>query len=360
MPAGTTWSTGGSPLPPRAEGVAQWRPGALLLGGLTVAVLLGSSTAAAASTSTTTTTSSGRDSRSFATTVTSPGAVNPAAIPLGDGYVSTTPKVGYVDSCTTSFPSIGGAQVVGPWIDTKTGTWDSLTKIHVEGAVRWKGATYRVTISGSRRVIRSNDLPTDHTTGVFPIAPSDPAYAYDRNPNSIESMPIDWSLPANPVAAASPSCTPGGAIGILDDGVLLFNALDGEGRDAGAHELLDSCDEHPQMGDMLHHHQVPSCILSRATGRSTLVGYALDGYGIYVERDASGALLTNTDLDACHGRTSKVLWNGREQVIYHYDATLEYPYTVGCFHGTPISVGAMGQGGRSGTGPGPGSGPNGP
>ena len=35
----------------------------------------------------------------YATTVTSRGPVNPAAIPLGDGYVSTSPKKGYVDSC---------------------------------------------------------------------------------------------------------------------------------------------------------------------------------------------------------------------------------------------------------------------
>ena len=125
----------------------------------------------------------------------------------------------------------------------------------------------------------------------------------------------------------------------IDDGVYLFNALDGEGRDAGAHEVLDRCQEHPQMAGILHHHSVPSCILSGATGRSTLVGYAADGYGIYVERNAAGTLLTNTDLDACHGRTSRVLWNGKEQTVYHYDATLEYPYTVGCYHGTPSSSG---------------------
>src|SRR5581483_11726841 len=34
-------------------------------------------------------------SAAYATTPSSPGAVNPRAVPLGDGYVSTTPKVGY-------------------------------------------------------------------------------------------------------------------------------------------------------------------------------------------------------------------------------------------------------------------------
>jgi len=64
----------------------------------------------------------------------------------------------------------------------------------------------------------------------------------------------------------------------------------------------------------------------------------VDGYGIYAERDPRGDLLTNASLDACHGRTSTVTWNGKKKKLYHYDATLEYPYTVGCFHGTPIST----------------------
>jgi hypothetical protein len=185
-----------------------------------------------------------------------------------------------------------------------------------------------------RRVVDTNDLPHYHTTGTFPVGSSDPAASYDRNPNSIGAQAIAWSLALNPKAAASPSCVPMGSIGVLNDGVVLYNALDGEGRDAVAHEVLDLCAGHPDMSSTYHHHDVPPCILSAAKGSSTLVGYARDGYGIYVERDTAGNLLTNTALDVCHGRTSVVLWNGKKQAVYHYDATLEYPYTVGCFHGT--------------------------
>ncbi|HEV2369750.1 MAG TPA: hypothetical protein VGR90_07730, partial [Acidimicrobiales bacterium] len=177
--------------------------------------------------------------------MTSTGRINPAAIPLGDGYVSTSPKLGYVYSCQTSFPSVGGAQAVGPWINTAAKTWDSTAKVHVQGAVAWPAASYSVTESAGQRTIRTADLPINHTTGRFPVAATDPAFTYDRNPNSIKVQSITWVLPENPSAAASPSCTSGGPIGVLDDGMLLFNALDGEGRDAGAHEVLDSCDEHP-------------------------------------------------------------------------------------------------------------------
>jgi hypothetical protein len=273
----------------------------------------------------------------YARTPTSVGAINPKAIPLGDGYISTSPKVGYVDSCQTHFGGIGGAQVVGPWINTSAKTWDSTTKAAVSGTVSWPNASWKVSVQGTKRVLTFNDLPINHTTGVFPVASSDPAFNYDRNPNSIAARSFAWRLPLNPKAATTPSCTSLGAIGVLDDGVVLFNALDGEGRDAAAHEVLDVCAGHPQMSSVYHHHDVPPCILARATASSTLVGYALDGYGIYVEHDTHGAVLTNTALDACHGRTSAVLWNGKKTAIYHYDATLEYPYTVGCFHGTPIS-----------------------
>ena len=271
----------------------------------------------------------------------SPSAINPAAIPLGDGHVSTTPKVGYVDSCQTSFPPVGGASQVGPWINTTKKTWNANTKIHVQGKVKWPSASYKVSVSGGRRIVKTNGLPINHTTGTFPIASTDPAFAYDHNPNSIKSSPITWSLPQNPKKAGKPTCTSLGAIGVLNDGVLLFNALDGEGRDAVAHEVLGSCDDHPMQSGLLHHHDVPSCMVSAAKGTSTLVGYAVDGFGIYVERNSKGQLLANKDLDACHGRVSKVLWNGKQQSVFHYDATIEYPYTIGCFEGTRTKTNAI-------------------
>ena len=227
----------------------------------------------------------------------------------------------------------------GPWIDTAAKTWDDATKIAVSGAVKWPAASYSVKAAGGKRVIAFNDLPS-HTTGVFPIAPTDPAFAYDRNPNRIAPQTASWSLPLNPVAAARPSCLGLGPIGVLADGAYLYDALDGEGRDAAAHEVLDACAGHPDPSSSYHHHDVPPCLLDRSpNGRATLVGYALDGYGIYVVKDAAGALPGNAALDACHGTTSVVPWNGKPTRIYHYVATLEYPYAVGCFHGTPIHTG---------------------
>jgi hypothetical protein len=263
-------------------------------------------------------------------------AVNPKEIPLGDGHISTSPRAGYVDSCQTSFGGAGGAQAIGPWINTAARTWDSTAKIHVAGNVSWDG-TWLVKTTGTTRTVATNDLPSTHGTGTFPVGATDPAASYDRNPNSIAAQSVTFRLPLNPKPAAKPACLSLGSIGILTDGVVLYDALDGEGRDAAAHEVLDFCGGHPDMSSTYHHHEVPSCILDKAKSASTLVGYARDGYGIYVERDARGALLSNANLDVCHGRTSVVSWNGKTQSVYHYVATIEYPYTLGCYHGTPAS-----------------------
>ncbi|MGH9121210.1 MAG: hypothetical protein ACRDYC_04570, partial [Acidimicrobiales bacterium] len=86
--------------------------------------------------------------------------VTSSAIPLGDGHVTTTtPQAGYVYSCTDQF-SGGGATHVGPWIDTTTNTWNSTTKLHVEGSNSWPQASHSFTLTGAERVLMTNDLPT--------------------------------------------------------------------------------------------------------------------------------------------------------------------------------------------------------
>lgn len=262
-------------------------------------------------------------------------------LPIGDGKVSTSPQVGYVYSCQTQFNG-GGAFQSGDWIHTD-GTFDATAKPSIDGSVTWP-SSFTITLQGDVRVVSSNDLP-NHPTGQYPVAQSDDAYNYDRNPNSIQAQSITWNLPANPTIAASPTCLSMGAVGILLTGSVFFNALDAGGRDAVAHELQDNCGGHPQLEGMYHYHSLTSCIEDAGTGHSALVGYALDGFGIYGVRGENGETLTNADLDQCHGHTHVIEWDGQQVEMYHYHMTNEYPYTIGCFMGTPV---ASGQGGGMG------------
>lgn len=270
---------------------------------------------------------------------------------VGDGKYSTSPQLGYVYSCMTQFNG-SGATGTGSWMNGD-GTWDATKKAVVDGSVTWP-SSFTVTLQGNQRVFTGNDLP-NHPTGNFPISSSDDAYVADRNPNSIREQSITFSLSSNPTAAAQPNCV-GGEVGILLSGVVIFSAFDAEGRDAVAHEVQDECGGHPQVSGFYHYHSLSDCIEDTSTsGHSSLVGYAFDGYGIYGYYGEDGAEVTNEDLDACHGHTHVIEWDGQMVEMYHYHATHEFPYVVGCFHGTPavraLSAGEGGpQGGQQGQG----------
>jgi hypothetical protein len=32
------------------------------------------------------------------------------------------------------------------------------------------------------------------------------------------------------------------------------------------------------------------------------------------------------------------MWDGEERVMYHYHMTFKYPFSIGCFRGTPVSA----------------------
>jgi len=205
-------------------------------------------------------------------------------LPVGTSKVSLTGPSAGGCSRRDAGNSRGGAQKAGPWIDEAAGTWDLTKKASVQGEVSWPMAFYSETVTGETRNITSNGLPVGEITGTFPIASTDPAYAYDRNPNRIATSDVNISLPVAPTAAAAPNCLGKGQIGVLVNGVSLFAPPDEANRDAVAFETQDRCDGHPQQQSVYHYHEIPSCIRDAATGASTVVGYAYDGYPIVVER----------------------------------------------------------------------------
>jgi len=132
-----------------------------------------------------------------------------------------------------------------------------------------------------------------------------------------------------------------GTVGFLLTGGVFFNALDAQGKDAVAHEVQDHCQGHPERSGAYHYHHLTTCLEPAAsrTTHSPLVGYALDGFGIFGRHGEGGRLLANGDLDECHGHTHEIEWDGRRVSMYHYHATWEYPYILGCFRGTPQRLG---------------------
>ncbi len=111
----------------------------------------------------------------------------------------------------------------------------------------------------------------------------------------------------SPMSLPSPQCVTLGIVGILRDGAPLS---------AGARI------------------SAPESVLY---GESVHLGYARDGFSIRSTRE-DGVMVTNDDLDACHGHTHQVMTESVVMNIYHYHYTDEFPYTVGCYGGAPVPL----------------------
>ncbi|HSX42946.1 MAG TPA: YHYH protein [Candidatus Saccharimonadales bacterium] len=258
-------------------------------------------------------------------------------LPVGDGkYVADAPKTGYVYACTDYAKNLGsdpgGANARGPWFINNNQSYDSAKKLRVVGNVVWQ-ADFTNTVSGATRTITTNGLPS-HPSGVFPIRTTDPAYVYDRNPNTIKGQAFTFALAATPAYSQTPHCM-SGTVGVMLTGIELNSAFDAGGRDAGAWETQDSCGGHPQSSGVYHYHTLSSCI--KDTSVHTVIGYALDGYPITGPQVGTDNVLTTSDLDECHGIVSSVQVDGTSVTTYHYVMTQDFPYSVSCYRATPIS-----------------------
>ena len=210
---------------------------------------------------------------------------------LGDNkYVTGAPKQGYVYLCHVNKDSNQGAGTDGPWISGTT--WLPQQKVSVDGNLSWSNATFKNIISGAKRLLTGNNLPIDHTTGNFPIDKNSTAGQYDRNPNSIKTQNLSYSISANPIYSSTPTCE-GGEVGIMLSGVPIFNGFDAKVRDAQAHEVQDNCSGHPQEKGEYHYHGLSNCFKNIFV--TNVLGFALDGFPITGPQVAEGKYLHTKD-----------------------------------------------------------------
>ncbi|MBY0489535.1 MAG: YHYH protein [Gemmatimonadaceae bacterium] len=251
---------------------------------------------------------------------------------LGDAYLSTTSAgVGKLYSCNGPNPNAGGSNKARiTWIDDANATWNLLRKPWLpSGTFAPASGTYTVQEANGTRTITVNNLPVDGKIGDWPMSRYAALTAIDGNPGTPAARTYTFALPIAPTVNVTPACVPLGAIGVTKNGVVIYNAADGRGNDAVANEIVDAHGGHPAQTDY-HYHFIPERLDNAplTDGHSGVVGYIRDGFAIYGYKGVGGVELRNTDLDECHGHSHGSLG-------YHYHATLEYPYTVGCYRGTP-------------------------
>jgi hypothetical protein len=223
----------------------------------------------------------------------------------------------------------------------------------VEGSVQWE-SRFAITQTDTERRLVGNGLPP-HPTGTFPVPKGTAAYdIYSKLPvqgySSAAEIPIgpyelDVTLPRNPQVSDKANCLPSLVTGVaIQTGVTWHAdvALDSNNRflDPVSAVPTDSCWGHPYMNQYHYHGYSWKCFpdQGKPMEHSPLFGYALDGFGVFGPLGEDGMMVTNDQLDECHGHSHEIDWDGGKRQMYHYHVNNEYPYSIGCFRGTPIKI----------------------
>jgi hypothetical protein len=221
----------------------------------------------------------------------------------------------------------------------------------IPGAERHDSAL-SITIEGENRHIAGNGLPST-PTGIFPIPEDSPVYAdyaeaevppgwiyTNRATIPMNAVGFDIVLPRLPVVSDEPNCVELAATGILLNGARIVDPIEVGMFDSQAGLPLDNCFGHMSGAGSYHHHAFsPACFDAGEPGKhSPLVGYAVDGFGVFGPQGEDGAILTNAELDECHGHTHEIDWDGDRVTMFHYHLNYEFPYSFGCFRGKTVSI----------------------
>ena len=256
---------------------------------------------------------------------------------------------------------VNGTDFLFPTVITKANSsWVTKNSIivskipTVEGSVTMKHE-FKVTLTKNGRRLKGNGIP-NHPIGVFPIKKGTTAYKiYSQLPaqgyaNAAEipvaPYDLDVTVPRNPKPNAKPSCmgdelmlgvaTQTGAAWHIEYAIDNYN----HAVDPNAALPTDLCWGHPYETQYHYHGYSWKCFPNQGKPgeHSPLFGYAMDGFGIYGPRSLNGKLVRNVDLDECHGHIHEIVWDGVMKKMYHYHVNNEYPYSVGCFRGTPAKM----------------------
>ena len=204
------------------------------------------------------------------------------------------------------------------------------------------GAT-DIYVEGDYIVIKSNGLP-DHKSPYYQGTTWSSKYeayngsnsSWSQNPNKIASFSYTFKIPKNPAVNSSHAATPLGAIGVSLNGVPFYNQYAGPSQPL-TNEInsFDQYDGHPQQQGAYHYHAEPF-YLTTQEGKSSLLGFLLDGFPVYGPLENSSTL-TSANLDAYHGHTAATA--DYPDGIYHYHTTSDAPYINGSgYYGTPGTV----------------------
>jgi len=238
------------------------------------------------------------------------------------------------------------------WVD---GLTIDISKIPTVNGSVTMNSEFDINLTDTTRTLKGNGIP-NHPVGIFPIEQGTEAYdIYSTLPAEgyanaaeipIKPYNLDVTLPRYPTVNTESACIESLMLGVAIQTGAAWHvdyAVDAsyQAVDPNAALPTDWAWGHPYETEYHYHGYSWKSFPDQGKEgeHSPLFGYALDGFGIYGPRSEGGVPVTNDDLDECHGHVHIIEWDDGQMIeMFHYHVNTEYPFTLGCFRGTPMKI----------------------
>ncbi len=151
------------------------------------------------------------------------------------------------------------------------------------------------------------------------------------NPNKAKAKNYKFFIPKNPKLLKTPYKITNKTqeIGIALNGVVIAGPYDSQKKIAPYNRIVDECSSHADPQGMYHYHFSPLCLKNSkgdSVGGSPLnqIGWSFDGFKIFGLADRKKHM---PFIDNCNGHS--------HEGEYHYHATIDYPFFMGCYKADP-------------------------
>ena len=151
------------------------------------------------------------------------------------------------------------------------------------------------------------------------------------NPNKARSKNYRFIIPKNPKLLDEPYKITKNTqeIGVALNGIVIAGPYDSQDKIAPYNRIVDECSSHADPHGMYHYHFTPLCLKNNkvnSVGVSPLnqIGWSFDGFKIYGLADRKKHM---PFIDNCNGHSH----DGE----YHYHATIDFPFFMGCYKAEP-------------------------
>ena len=245
------------------------------------------------------------------------------------------------------------------YVARAAGTPTAISTTSVLKGAKWN-STVKISYSGESIVLQPDGIPNHPRDTYYAVPKSQNVVVPDSTTAMVVKDPTKaqvykFTIPSKPKYISTVTKTSLGSIGVMISGAVLYNPFEGDNKTPAMSNnftitdssgitasFVDKCAGHPiPIQGAYHYHGLSSCVTAKVdkTGKpSHVIGFALDGFPIYGDRDIKGKQLTAKNLDQCNGIISAT--PEFPKGIYHYVllGTADVRSSIACFHGVVDST----------------------